>query len=116
MLFIFFEKQQIKKILNTLVGIQRSFLWSGCDNLHKIAWISWDKICQPKNCQPNNITIWQDGKILLDICIKYIYTLNVLLSSIFFLDKLKILLKKNKRTWAQVMSNFRYKREREQSG
>lgn len=35
----------LKKVLSTLVGIQRAFLWSCYDYRQKISLVSWDQIC-----------------------------------------------------------------------
>lgn len=37
-----------KKVLKILIGIQRSFLWSGGDGTRGIAWVCWIKVCLPK--------------------------------------------------------------------
>lgn len=36
------------QVLKTLIGIQRAFLWSGGDDCHKVAWVKWSVVCQPK--------------------------------------------------------------------
>jgi hypothetical protein len=38
-----------KCVLKELVSIQRNFLWGGIVESKKICWVSWDRICQPKN-------------------------------------------------------------------
>lgn len=37
-----------RKTINTLVGIQRKFLWSGSDEAKKINWVCWDRVSLPK--------------------------------------------------------------------
>lgn len=37
------------KVLKRLTRIQRSFLWGGVKGGCKICWVSWRKICHPKN-------------------------------------------------------------------
>lgn len=37
-----------RKVLKTLIGIQRSFLWGGYESRRNIAWISWKKVCSPR--------------------------------------------------------------------
>lgn len=37
-----------KKVINSIVSIQRKFLWGGCEEKIKIAWVKWETICLPK--------------------------------------------------------------------
>jgi hypothetical protein len=36
-------------VLKELVGIQRKFLWGGGTESKKVCWISWERVCQPKD-------------------------------------------------------------------
>jgi hypothetical protein len=36
-------------VLKELVGIQRKFLWGGGMESKKVCWISWERVCQPKD-------------------------------------------------------------------
>lgn len=38
-----------KKVLKTLIDIQRSFLWSRCDDVKKVATVNCGQVCKPKN-------------------------------------------------------------------
>ncbi|GAU37373.1 hypothetical protein TSUD_22470 [Trifolium subterraneum] len=38
------------KVWKHIVRIQRNFLWGGASQDRKIAWVSWDNVCRPKNC------------------------------------------------------------------
>lgn len=45
----FFSFYRVPKIvLRQLVRLQRSFLWSGWEEGHKVAWVRWEEVCQPK--------------------------------------------------------------------
>ncbi|RDX61552.1 putative ribonuclease H protein, partial [Mucuna pruriens] len=44
--FSFFKTP--KTVLYMLARMQRSFLWSGNEDSHKVAWVRWDKVYQPK--------------------------------------------------------------------
>jgi exonuclease III len=37
-----------KSVLNTIKGIQRNFIWQGLNTGKKMALVSWDKLCRPK--------------------------------------------------------------------
>jgi hypothetical protein len=37
-----------KFVLNTIKGIQRNFIWQGLNTGKKMALVSWDKLCRPK--------------------------------------------------------------------
>lgn len=37
-----------RKVVKTLQAIQRRFLWGGCDEVKKVCWVSWRKVCLPK--------------------------------------------------------------------
>lgn len=37
-----------KKIIRKMVRIQRNFLWGGCEEKRKIAWVKWEVVCKPK--------------------------------------------------------------------
>lgn len=37
-----------KKVLKEMVQISRNFLWGGRDEVQKMAWVSWNKMCLPK--------------------------------------------------------------------
>nr|KYP58785.1 Putative ribonuclease H protein At1g65750 family [Cajanus cajan] len=37
-----------KKVVNNIIKIQRAYLWGGEEDSRKVAWVSWDKICRPK--------------------------------------------------------------------
>ena len=43
----FFRAPQL--VINKLIKIQRSFLWGGGHDTKKIAWISWETVCLPKD-------------------------------------------------------------------
>lgn len=45
--FAFFKA--LKKVLKTLVGILRNFLWGGCTKSQKVSWVNWDQVCLPKS-------------------------------------------------------------------
>lgn len=45
--FSFFKAP--KKVLKSLVAIQRKFLWNGCGESQKINWVCWEKVCLPKD-------------------------------------------------------------------
>ena len=45
-LLSFFKIPQ--RVALKLVSLQRNFLWGGCQELNKIAWVKWDVICLPK--------------------------------------------------------------------
>ncbi|GAU32181.1 hypothetical protein TSUD_68520 [Trifolium subterraneum] len=36
-------------VIKDLVSIQRNFLWGGGMESRKVCWVSWDRICQPKD-------------------------------------------------------------------
>ncbi|KAK2423204.1 hypothetical protein QL285_033672 [Trifolium repens] len=36
-------------VIKELVGIQRKFLWGGGSESKKVCWISWERVCQPKD-------------------------------------------------------------------
>jgi hypothetical protein len=36
-------------VIKELVNIQRRFLWGGGSDSKKMCWVSWDRICQPKD-------------------------------------------------------------------
>lgn len=38
-----------KKILETLSGTQRRFLWQGATQENKINWVRWNRVCLPRN-------------------------------------------------------------------
>lgn len=38
-----------RKVLKVLIGIQRSFLWGGSDACRRVSWVSWEKVCSPKD-------------------------------------------------------------------
>lgn len=38
-----------KKVINILVRIQRNFLWGGCPERKRIAWVKWERVCLAKN-------------------------------------------------------------------
>lgn len=38
-----------RNVIKTLVSIQRNFLWGGCGEKRKIAWVKWDEVCLTKN-------------------------------------------------------------------
>nr|KYP72205.1 Putative ribonuclease H protein At1g65750 family [Cajanus cajan] len=38
-----------KKVIRKVVVIQRNFLWGGEEGIRKISWVSWEKICKPKD-------------------------------------------------------------------
>lgn len=44
--FSFFKAP--KKVIKEMVQIQRNFLWGGSDEVRKMAWVRWNKICLPK--------------------------------------------------------------------
>lgn len=37
-----------KKVIKTIVSLQRNFLWGGSEEKRKIAWVRWEKVCLPK--------------------------------------------------------------------
>lgn len=37
-----------KKVLKILTQLQRNFLWGGNEERRKIAWVSWEVVCKPK--------------------------------------------------------------------
>lgn len=37
-------------VANKIIGFQRRFLQGGNEDRRKIAWVSWDQICRPKEC------------------------------------------------------------------
>lgn len=37
-----------RRVLKTLISIQRAFLWSGSDSMRCLAWVSWINVCSPK--------------------------------------------------------------------
>lgn len=45
--FSFFKAP--KKVLKSLVAIQRNFLWNGCGESQKINWVCWEKVCLLKD-------------------------------------------------------------------
>ena len=45
--FSFFRVPQT--VINKLIKIQRRFLWGGGHDSKKIAWISWEIVCLPKD-------------------------------------------------------------------
>lgn len=38
-----------KRVLSELTTIQRNFLWGGCEEKNKIAWVKWGDVCKPKS-------------------------------------------------------------------
>ncbi|GAU43075.1 hypothetical protein TSUD_194290 [Trifolium subterraneum] len=46
--YLSFLKMPVK-VWKQIVRLQRNFLWGGAGQERKIAWVSWDKICRPKN-------------------------------------------------------------------
>jgi hypothetical protein len=36
-------------VIKELVGLQRKFLWGGGTESKKVCWISWERVCQPKD-------------------------------------------------------------------
>jgi hypothetical protein len=38
-----------RSILNTIKSLQRNFLWHGLNKEEKIALVSWENICKPKD-------------------------------------------------------------------
>ncbi|MCH80102.1 LINE-1 reverse transcriptase like [Trifolium medium] len=47
--YLSFLKMPVK-VWKQIVRLQRNFLWGGASQNRKIAWVSWDKVCRPKNC------------------------------------------------------------------
>lgn len=37
-----------KKVINSLIQIQRRFLWGGLGEGRKISWVSWGVVCRPR--------------------------------------------------------------------
>lgn len=35
-------------MINSIVKIQRNFLWGECEERRKIAWVKWEYVCLPK--------------------------------------------------------------------
>lgn len=38
----------LRKIIHTLLSIQRKFIWFGWYEDKRIRWIAWDRVCLPK--------------------------------------------------------------------
>lgn len=87
----------LKVVVNSLVRIQRNFMWGGLEERRRVAWVCWNKVCRPKElgclgikyemCYLYNKTKYQHRTFILD---PYIYPLFLSHLSSFCYLKLTI--------------------------